>query len=578
MERVGQVTKSASALVIAKLVTSALFFVLAIVVNRELGPAKAGIYVYAMTLYAIFQVIPDFGLGNICIRDVSPEPRKIRKYLKNIISIRILLGVLSFVLLMLTDIITTAVQHSGPLSTQRFWVVFVVAFSLLLEQPFSNSLSEAFISLERQVVVAYVYTIMGFIRVALSLLVILSGASNALVLLMAMYVLTIGYSIAHFYVVYRRTIKRMGLAGAAVPVAEKVQLDAVQKEPDISLQVDAAVQELGLAVGPEAGAGAANELVGLIEMAGALKPGEGPGAAGEGEPEIDFDLWRYLLKAAWPLAIAAAGIVVYAGMDVPLLSWILGGTKGDTAVGLFNAGAMYAKAFAFLTIAVTMATMPAISIVGKSHPERLGEIWERFLRYALLIVLPIAVIVPIIARPVLLLQKHDYIQVWSVVWITMAAINFTMMTAISYPFFIVLNKQQRVVQVVGVGLVLRAILDIILISTWGYKGAAVTMLVSEILAFAIIYFLLSRITAHRFKMFRFIGVPAVFLGVLYAVALLLQKLLISGKTFKHAAIGTMPYALLICANIVVKYGALALSTGALSRRGLNELNELLKVK
>jgi O-antigen/teichoic acid export membrane protein len=153
-----------------------------------------------------------------------------------------------------------------------------------------------------------------------------------------------------------------------------------------------------------------------------------------------------------------------------------------------------------------------------------------------------------------------------------------MMTAISYPFFIVLNKQQRVVQVVGVGLVLRAILDIILISTWGFKGAAVTMLVSEILAFAIIYFLLSRIMEHRFKMFRFIVVPAAFLGVLYAVALLLQKLLITGKTFKHAAIGTLPYALLICAIIVVIYGALALSTGALSRSGLNELNELLKVK
>ncbi len=568
MERVGRITKNASALVVAKLVTSVLFFVSAIIVNRTLGPQKCGIYVYAMTLYMIFQVVPDFGLGNIFIRDVSPSPWKIRKYLKNVVSMRIMLGIVSFVLLVLTDVVTTLLQHSDPLAGQRFWVIFIVAFCLLLEQPFSNSLSEAFIALERLIVVAYVYTIVGFVRVALSLMILLSGTSHALVLLAATYLVTIGYSIIHFYFVYRRTIRRLGLNEGAVP--------SEAGEAEVAEQVEATVGELGLDVGP--GAGAAPELVGIAELAGTLIPGEGPGAVAEGPPVIDFDLWRYLLRAAWPLAVAAAGVVLYAGMDVPLISWVIGGVKGDRAVGLFNAGTMYYRTFAFLTLAVNMAILPAVSIVGNKHPERLGEVWERILRYAVLFILPITVIVPVLARPVLILQKHSYIQAWSVVWISMAAMNFTMLTSISYPFFVVLNKQKRIVQVIGVGLVFRAVLDIILISVWGYRGAAVTMLVTEILAFAIIYYLLSREMEHRFAMFRFAVVPAFVIGVLYAAVFFLQKWFVTGKTFKHAALETMPWALLISVIIVVIYVTLVVATRAVSRNGLQELNELLKVE
>ncbi len=576
MERVGRITKNASALVVAKLVTSVLFFVSAIIVNRTLGPQKAGIYVYAMTLYMIFQVVPDFGLGNIFIRDVSPSPWKIRKYLKNVVSMRIMLGIVSFVLLVLTDVVTTLLQHSDPLAGQRFWVIFIVAFCLLLEQPFSNSLSEAFIALERLIVVAYVYTIAGFIRVALSMYVVLSGAKHAIVLLVCIYILTILYSIVHFYVAYKRAIKRMGLVdGGRTRGAEAARLEG--RVADVAGPVEVAVGELGLAIGPEAGASAGPELVGLVEASGVLNV-EGTGAeeaeAGEGEPRIDFDLWRYLLRSAWPLAVASAGIVLYSGMDVTLLSWI----KGSRAVGLYSASAMFAKAFAFLTIAINMAILPAVSIVGNKRPERLGDVWERLLKYALLIVVPLTVIVPVLARPLLLLQKHGYVQAWSVVWITMAAFNFTLLASISYPFFVVINKQKKLVQLVGLGLVFKVALGVCAISLWGYNGAAVTSFVTDTLAFLIICYLLSRAMEHKISPLKFGGIPALMLAVLYGEAFVLQKLLVTGKSFKHAALGTIPYALLISVIIVITYAALAFITRSLSRQGLNELSELLKVE
>ncbi len=541
MERVGQVTRSASALIIAKLVTSVLMFLLAIVVNRKLGPELAGIYVYAITLYTIFQVIPDFGLGNIVIRDVSPHRGRMRRYLRNVMEMRFLLGLLSFALLMLANVVSTLAQPGAGLSGERFWAVFVVAFSLLLEQPFSNSLAEAFIALERQMVVAYVYLIMGFLRVGLSLYVVLSDTRHAVVLLVAIYLVTISYSIAHFFLVYRRWLKREGYSLA------QAELESPAEEREALAMEDPS--PFAVAVMPER-----------------IEPPPPPKSSGAG---MDTALWRYLLKSAWPLAVAAGGVVLYAGLDIPMVGWV----AGDKAMGLYNAGAMYSKAFLFLTIAVNMAILPAISMVGDRRPDQLGAVWESLLRYALLLVLPITVILPVLARPVLILQKHDFLQAWSVVWMTMGAMNFTLLTAISYPFFIVINKQKRIVQVVAIGVAAKIALNLVTISLLGYKGAAITVLVTEVLAFLILYYLLSKELDHRFEWLRLAAAPAVIAVGLYAAALALEAVFHS-----RVFVASVETALLISVIIVVIYAVLVLLTGALSRKGLEELNELLKVE
>jgi O-antigen/teichoic acid export membrane protein len=208
MERVSRLSKNTAALVSARIVTSALTFALAIIINRNLGPEMAGIYTYAFTLYTIFQVIPDFGIGNISIRDISQDTSRMRRYFNNIVSLRLLLGLLAFGLLMLTNFISLALQGSGALAGDKFWVVFTIAFCLLIEQPFSNSLSENFIALERLGVVAFVYLIMGIMKVGMSIYVVTAGFENVLVYLILIYIITILYSIFHLYLLYRRVLKK----------------------------------------------------------------------------------------------------------------------------------------------------------------------------------------------------------------------------------------------------------------------------------------------------------------------------------------------------------------------------------
>ena len=646
MERVGQVSKNASALVLAKLVTSGLAFLLAIVINKQLGPVYAGVYAYAYTLYAMFQVIPDFGIGNITIRDVSQDHQKIRRYFPNVIRLRIMLALGAFILIMITNGASTLLQRSNPLSGPRFWVVLAISFSLLVEQPFSNTLSENFISLERLTTVALVYFIMGILRIGMSFYIVGAVGKNptqaeavrALVLLMLTYIVTMLYSIVHFYISYRLALGRIDHPAATT--RDKAFAEAaMMRAPGAGNIGNALVADytfVEIAAGPSAmstvftpedlvapdeiplewqshmsrmrGLGniharrqrpaAAPNWVTPVEIPAQpvrrADPAPAPGAVPQdsnrylrkgqsksaANPELRSGkaLRRYLLASAWPLALVSAGIGIYAGLDIPILTWI----KGPEAAGLYNAGAMFAKSFAFLTLAVNMAILPVVSIVGGKHPERLGEIWEKLLRYSLVLMVPMVVITPIIARPILIFEKGTggtlFINAWPVVWITMGAMCFTVMTAISFPFFVVINKQKKIAKVILISLVLKVVLNVTLIPFLSYNGAAIAMLASEAVVFGVGYALLFPELRHRVPFLKTAAVPLASLAALYAAAFGLQKLLVSGKVFTHAALGALQYAALMAGVLVVLYLVIAFASRMISRSGLNELNELLKVE
>ena len=571
MERVGRLSRNTAALVGARVVTSGLTFILAIVINRNLGPEKAGIYTYAFTLYTIFQVIPDFGIGNISIRDASQDNSRLERYFSNVASLRLLLGLAAFGLLMITNLVSLALQGGEGLSGDKFWVVFTVAFCLLIEQPFSNSLCENFIALERLGTVAFVYLIMGILKVGMSIYVVLADLPGVLIYLVLIYIVTIVYSIFHLYIAYRVTLRRVVLEAAGIDGMAVAETVTHVPEPTGEAAMEALLADYsyaGLAEGEEAGQ-AGGEAAG---SGGPVSPPpEDSGAVFKAGPfTMDGPLWRYLMASAWPLAVVAAGVTVYAGIDIPILSWL----RGDAEVGLYGAAGMFAKAFVFLTLALNMAVLPAVSKVGGKHPERLGKLWERLIYYAWMLVVPLVVIVPVLARPVLLLQKHGFILAWHATWLTMGAMCFTFMTAVSFPFFIVIDRQKTVTAVVLIGLPFKAAVGAVAISLWGYTGAALAVLLSEAVIFLLLSQRLSRALDHRVSVLRFAGPPTLILGTLYAAAFLLHVTLVAGRdNFMSAA----RYALISAAALTILYVTAAFGGRALTRSGLRELNEWLTV-
>lgn len=504
MDRVARVSKNAAALIVSKVATSVLLFGLVMLVNRELGPAQAGIYAYALALYTIFQVIGDFGLGSIYIRDVSRDKSRMSPYLSKVMSLRFVLATGAVVSLLAVNAISSALGSANdPMAWQRFAVVCAISLSLLVEQPVANSLAEVFITLERLTTVAIVYGAASVLRVGLSVYIVTSGAANALIWLMLAYLVSTLYTAAHLRIAYN----------ARVRAAPKPR--------------------------PESG------------------------------PPVN---WRYLLKSAWPVALVSGAIAVYAVIDIPILAWL----KGDSSVGMYSAASMFAKAFAFLALAANMAILPAISMVSEARPENLADLREKLVRYALLLTIPMTVLAPVLARPLLVVQGHGYVDAWPVTWITMAAMNFTLMTAVTYPFFIAIDKQKLMAVVVLVGLGSKLVLNLVLVPLLDYTGAAIAMLASEFAVFAGASAALSRELGGRLSAWRFAAVPAVTLAFLYAVAFTLLAMLLPRQS---SALGASARGAAIAgACLVAAYVGASMTTREFSKARLEELNELMKAE
>ena len=88
-------------LLIAQFITIITSLVLVLVLAKHLGPRYNGIYNYANSIVGIFGIFVDFGMSTVLIRDVSRNLTDAKKYLDNIILLKILIGIviLSFIVI-----------------------------------------------------------------------------------------------------------------------------------------------------------------------------------------------------------------------------------------------------------------------------------------------------------------------------------------------------------------------------------------------------------------------------------------------------------------------------------------------
>jgi peptidoglycan biosynthesis protein MviN/MurJ (putative lipid II flippase) len=143
---------------------------------------------------------------------------------------------------------------------------------------------------------------------------------------------------------------------------------------------------------------------------------------------------------------------------------------------------------------------------------------------------------------------------------------------------VVIDRQKAISRIIFTGLALKVVLNLIMIPLWGYMGSAVGVIISECLVFALFYWNLRRELDHPIRLFRFFAFPVLAMGALYAVALVLQNALVSGRVFAHQFLSSLGYAVIIALVVTVLYLALVRVTGTIDRAGLQQLNSLLQVE
>ncbi len=199
-------------------------------------------------------------------------------------------------------------------------------------------------------------------------------------------------------------------------------------------------------------------------------------------------LWK-MLKASLPFALFQLFVRVYVKVDMVMISFM----RGDVVTGWYAVSQKFRQALSFIPLSVSGAIMPAMSKVSKQPSRNMAETLTKSCKFLMIIALPIAGGITIIAdRLVFLMYGPAYqasvpalrIVIWTILF---AFLNSSLSSAL-----LALNKEKEVGWALGVGALSNILTNLIAIPLWAHVGAASTTVLSEALVFGIQIYLLRR--------------------------------------------------------------------------------------
>lgn len=190
---------------------------------------------------------------------------------------------------------------------------------------------------------------------------------------------------------------------------------------------------------------------------------------------VDFSLIKQLLKEAVPIAIASVFTVVYFKVDVLMLSFL----RGDAEVGFYSAAYRLTDALVFLPSAFTTSTFPLMSRYFKDSFDSFSFAYARTFKYLFAAGLLIAVLVTFASEKIILIfygpeYQNSVIALQILIWAT--AITF--ISVLISSTCISSGNQQIISKTAILAALLNVALNLILIPSAGYVGAAVATVLS----------------------------------------------------------------------------------------------------
>ena len=188
--------------------------------------------------------------------------------------------------------------------------------------------------------------------------------------------------------------------------------------------------------------------------------------------EIDLKFWKITLKEAIPFGLTNIFIVIYYYIDTVMISIMV--PNGNEVVGWYNAAYRLILVLLFIPTVYITAVFPIMSKLHNTSKDSLKFIFEKSLKYMLIMGVPIVIGVTLLSdRIILLFFGSEYapsiialqILVWSFLFASLGAVFGYLLNSI--------NKQMMLTKIVGVGATLNIILNLMLIPTYSYLGASI---------------------------------------------------------------------------------------------------------
>lgn len=204
--------------------------------------------------------------------------------------------------------------------------------------------------------------------------------------------------------------------------------------------------------------------------------------------EIDFGMWRYLLKECLPLALSSVIMIIYFRIDVVMLSIM----QGDAPVGLYSAAYKLCEPLSVIPGALLISMFPIMSTLFKTSKEKLVKTYKLSFKYILIITLPIVIGTTLIADKIIfLIYGAAFAGSAHVLQILIWTFLFTSTNYVFLNLLVAMDKQKLNTLCIGVCAITNVGLNFILIPLLSYNGAAIATVVTGIVLFVTSFYFVS---------------------------------------------------------------------------------------
>lgn len=251
--------------------------------------------------------------------------------------------------------------------------------------------------------------------------------------------------------------------------------------------------------------------------------------------------WPGLLRASLPFGLIGLTLGFSYKFDSVLLSIY----RGDAETGHYNAAYNLVFSAVMISNVLNTALYPSLSRQVVTDSRNMAPIYERILRYLLIVALPIAVGISVLASDVVtFLYDTSYASSIPVLQIIIWVVPLMYLSEFLGYVVLIGGKEHAAARSVFISTGVNVLANLIVIPQYGLNGAAIITVVTEgILVLQYLWIL--RATLHGINWMRAFVLPGVAAMLMGGIALLLAPTLI------------LPLNALICAGL---YGLMLIAT------------------
>ncbi|MHB1413092.1 MAG: flippase [Thermoleophilia bacterium] len=199
--------------------------------------------------------------------------------------------------------------------------------------------------------------------------------------------------------------------------------------------------------------------------------------------------WQSYLKAALPFGLIVGFYLVYFRIDSVMISFF----RGDVEVGLYGAVYNLVSALMFLPSGLVAALFPRLAGTYHSPTDIVDDPFQRASRWLLALSLPMAVGGWLLADPLIrTLLGSRYAPAATALAVLIWTVPVWFITFLQGNILTIIERQKTVALVGLVNMILNFAMNLLVIPIFGFTGAAVTTLLTELAGLIQMFYLLRK--------------------------------------------------------------------------------------